>query len=276
MGMNGITGAFGSTAFADGTVLAAADDGVGLLTIHSPETRNAITLAMWDGLSQALDQLARDPSVRVVILMGTGVRAFATTAIPDLSDPDGLGARLAAYEARSAIGYRELAAFPKPVIARIRGDCMGSGLGLAMHADLRIAGVDTLFCLPAAQNGTGLGFDVVRRLVALVGQANARMLLFTAARIEGKEAARIGLVNQVVPDEDLSEAVVEIARTMADSAPLSLTAAKLALEQTLRNAADRDLDAVERAVAAAFASPDCRERSVIAAKRRRARYASGS
>ena len=93
----------------------------------------------------------------------------------------------------------------------------------------------------------------------LVGPAHARMILYTGARIDAAEAERIGLINRAVADEDLSDAVVDIARAIADNAPLSVAASKLSVEQVMRDPADRDLEGVERSLAACFDSTDYRE-----------------
>ena len=98
------------------------------------------------------------------------------------------------------------------MIARIQGFCLGGGLGIAMSADIRIAAESSTFGIPAAKLGIVYGFDMVRRLVSLVGRRHARSILFTGERIGAREAERIGLVNQVVPDAELDATVDKLAR----------------------------------------------------------------
>ena len=126
-------------------------------------------------------------------------------------------------------------AFPKPTIARIRGFCLGGGLAIAMQADLRIAAFDSQFGIPAARLSIAYGFDGLKKLVQLVGPAHARMILYTANRIDAHEAERIGLINKAVEDEDLNDAVLEIARTIADNAPLSVAASKLTINEVMKD-----------------------------------------
>ena len=211
--------------------------------------------------------------MRVVILSGAGSRAFASGA--DISEFEHLRANADAqrdYERLTSGGRERLAAFPKPVIARIRGACLGGGLGIAMGADLRIAAIDSQFGIPAVRLGIGYGFDMVRRLVSLVGQAQARHLLYTGARIDGAEADRIGLVNRAVPDEDLSDTVLDLARTIADNAPLSLAVSKLSVEQAMKDPADRDLNSVARGLAACYDSADYREGRIAFLEKRTPRF----
>jgi enoyl-CoA hydratase/carnithine racemase len=248
------------TRYADGKMLAEVDDGVGLITFNQPEKRNAMSVHMWEGMAQILDAFAADDGVRVVVLTGAGAKAFVSGA--DISQFDKERSNADAqveYDRLTSAGREKLATFPKPVIARIRGFCLGGGLGIAMQADIRIAAIDSEFGIPAAKLGIAYGYDMVRKLVSLVGPAHARTLLYTGTRIGALEAKRIGLVNDVVSDEELSDTVVDIARTIADNAPLSIRAAKLAVNEAAKMDRERDLDAVNAAVAACFDSADYKE-----------------
>jgi enoyl-CoA hydratase len=254
--------------YADGKMLSEVADGVGLITFNQPEKRNAMSVDMWVGLGEILTAFEADDAVRVVILTGAGTKAFVSGA--DISQFDKQradGNAQVEYDKLTSAGRAQLAAFPKPVIARIRGFCLGGGLGIAMQADLRIAADDSHFGIPAAKLGIAYGMDMVRKLVALIGPAQARTMLFTGTRIDGAEAARIGLVNQVVHEEDLTETVLKIAREIADNAPLSVRAAKLAVAAAVDPTAD--VGAAERAVLACFDSQDYREgRAAFAEKRK--------
>lgn len=259
--------------YASGRVLAETEDGIGLLTFNQPDKRNAMSVEMWDALADILNAWREDDAVRVVVLTGAGHKAFVSGA--DISQFERIRGDAEArrtYDRLTQAGRAALAGFPKPLIARIRGYCLGGGLGIAMQADLRIAGEDSEFGIPAARLGIAYGLEATRRLVSLVGPAHARMLLLTGARIGAAEAARIGLVNRVVPDEDLSDTVVDIARTIADNAPLSVRAAKLIVEQATRDPDRRDAAAVEAAVAACFDSEDYREGRTAFLEKRAPRF----
>jgi enoyl-CoA hydratase len=240
-------------------MLAEVANGIGTITFNNPDKRNAMSLDMWTGLVEILDAFAADPGVRVLVLTGAGTKAFVSGA--DISQFDSQRADAAAqrdYDALTGAGRARLAAFPLPVIARIRGYCLGGGLGIALQADLRIAADDAEFGIPAARLGLAYGADMVRQLVGLVGPAHARMLLYTGARVGGAEAARVGLVNRAVPTEDLRDTVDDLARTIADNAPLSIRAAKLAVAAAETPGSVEDA-ALQAAIAACFNSADYKE-----------------
>ena len=255
--------------YANGKMLAEVDDGIGLITFNQPEKRNAMSVDMWAGFSDILDEYAADDAVRVVVLTGEGHKAFVSGAdISQFEQQRGNADAQAEYDRLTSAGRAKLAKFEKPVIARIRGFCLGGGLAIAMNADLRIAAVDSEYGIPAARLGIAYGFEMVRKLVSLVGPAHARTLLYTGTRIDAAEALRIGLVNQLVEDQDLSDTVVELARRIADNAPLSVRAAKLAVNEAVKGESERDRAAVDAAVAACFDSADYREgRSAFMEKR---------
>jgi enoyl-CoA hydratase len=246
--------------YAGGKMLAAKQDGIGLITFNQPEKRNAMSVEMWAGLGEILDAFAEDSSVRVVILTGAGTKAFVSGA--DISQ---FGTHRSSEEARreadrlTSAGRRKFQAFPKPMIARIRGFCLGGGLAIAMQADLRIASADSQFGVPAARLSIAYGFDGLTNLVNLVGPAHARMMLYTAERIDAATAERIGLINQMVPDEELDATVLDIARTIADNAPLSVAASKLSISEIVKDPADRDMNAVQAARQLCLDSEDYRE-----------------
>ena len=246
--------------FAGGKMLAAKSDGVGVLTFNQPEKHNAISVEMWKGLADILDDFEQDAAIRTVILTGAGTRAFVSGAdISQFEQQRSNASAQRAYDEQTAIGRQKLGNFSKPTIASIRGYCLGGGLAIAMQTDLRIASDDSQFGIPAAKLGLAYSFDGLRTLVSLVGPAHARMIMYTAARIGADEALRIGLVNRVVPADELESTVFGIARQIAANAPLSVTASKLAIDLVLQDPAQRDLDGLAVASAACFDSEDYRE-----------------
>jgi len=248
------------TSYADGKMLAAIEDGIGYITFNQPEKRNAMSVIMWQGLTEILDAFLADDAVRCVVMTGAGTKAFVSGAdISQFEQQRADGNAQLEYDRLTSAGRAKLAAYPKPVIARIRGFCLGGGLGIAMQADIRIAAVDSMFGIPAAKLGIAYGFDMVSKLVSLVGPAHARTLLYTGERIDADEAQRIGLVNKVVTDEELNETVYDLARTIADNAPLSIKAMKQAVNGAVQDAAARDMASINAAVLACFDSADYRE-----------------
>src|ERR1700745_3234049 len=132
--------------YADGKILKTIKNGVGIVTFNNPEKRNAMSLEMWEGLGQALTELRDDDSVRVVVLVGAGDKAFVSGA--DISQFEKTRHNAAAseqYSKNSAAQRALLANYPKPTISCIRGFCLGGGMQLAMLTDIRIAGQNSQF-----------------------------------------------------------------------------------------------------------------------------------
>ncbi|MFL1464304.1 enoyl-CoA hydratase [Roseococcus sp. DSY-14] len=248
------------TDYAEGKILARAEGGVGTITFNQPEKRNAMSIGMWDGMAEALDAFAADAAVRCVVLEGAGGKAFVSGA--DISQFEKTRSDAEAqkhYNAKTSHGRARLAAFPKPVIAKIQGFCMGGGLGIAMSCDMRICGAGSEFGIPAAKLGIAYGFDMVSNLVDLVGPAHAHFILMTGGRITAAEAERMGLVNKVVPAEGLDAEVAAITATIAANAPLSLLANKRTVRAVLADPAERDMAAIAAAQDSCFDSADYRE-----------------
>src|SRR6202012_4898902 len=202
--------------YADGKILKSITDGVGVITFNNPEKRNAMSLDMWEGLGAALTELRDDDTVRVVVLVGAGDKAFVSGA--DISQFEKVRHNAAASEeyARKSEAQRALLAnYPKPTISCIRGFCLGGGMQGAMLTDIRVAAEDSQFGIPAAKLGIAYGYDGLRNLVSLVGPSWARLIMYTGMRIASAEALRIGLVDRVLPNGELWDATMEIARTIS-------------------------------------------------------------
>jgi enoyl-CoA hydratase len=246
--------------YADGKILKDITDGVGVVTFNNPDKRNAMSLDMWEGLGHALTELRDDETVRVVILVGAGDKAFVSGA--DISQFEKTRHNAAAseeYSKKSAAQRALLANYPKPTISCIRGFCLGGGMQVAMLTDIRIAAQDSQFGIPAAKLGIAYGYDGLRHLVSLVGPSWARLIMYTGMRIGSAEALRIGLVDRVVPNEELWGSTMEIARTISGNAPLAVQAAKITIAQVLKDPAERDMEAIKKIGSACMDSEDFRE-----------------
>ena len=248
------------TSLADGKILQGVVDGVGVITFNNPDKRNAMSLEMWEGFGQALTALRDDPEVRVVVLVGAGDKAFVSGA--DISQFEKTRHNAEAseeYSRRSAAQRALFADYPKPTIACIRGFCLGGGMQVAMLADIRISGANGQFGIPAAKLGIAYGYDGLRHLVSLVGPSWARLIMYTGMRIDSAEALRIGLVDRVLPDTELWDATMEIARTISGNAPLAIKAAKITIAQVLKDPDDRDMAAIKQVGIDCMDSEDFRE-----------------
>jgi enoyl-CoA hydratase len=246
--------------YADGKILQRVADGVGVVTFNNPEKRNAMSLEMWEGFGQALIELRDNPEVRVVILTGAGDKAFVSGADISQFEKSRHNAEASEeYSRKSAAQRALLADYPKPTIACIRGYCLGGGMQVAMLADIRIAADDSQFGIPAAKLGIAYGYDGLRNLVSLVGPSWARLIMYTGMRIDSKEALRIGLVDRVIPAEELLGATMELATTISTNAPLAIKAAKITIAQVLKDPADRDMEAIRQIGIDCMNSEDFRE-----------------
>ncbi len=263
----------GTTAFAGGKMLAAREGGVGLITFNQPEKRNAMSIEMWLGLGEILGEFEADPTISCVVMTGSGDKAFVSGAdISQFEKNRNSADTQKEYDRITGIGREKFHAFPKPIIAKIRGFCMGGGLAIAMATDIRIASPDSQFGIPAARLSIAYAPDSVKKLIDLVGPAHARMILYTARRIDAKEAERIGLINQCVPAEDLDSVVMDIARTIAENAPLSVRASKLTISEMLKDESARDMAAIKAIGETCFNSADFKEGRTAFMEKRRPKF----
>jgi enoyl-CoA hydratase/carnithine racemase len=197
-------------------------DHVAILSFNRPEKLNAINLQVKREISQALGELEADDQVRVVIMTGAG-RAFSSGY--DINAPES--------ELEEFMGLAEeekLVSLDKPTIAAIHGYALGDGLQQALLCDIRVAADDSVLGFIGPLIG-GLCFSAFSILPQVVGRGKANELLFTCSRISGEEAYRIGLVNKVVPREQVMPAAMELAEQIVKVAPLPLKYSKRMLRQ---------------------------------------------
>lgn len=199
--------------------------GVGTITLNRPEVRNALDLLVWDEMGRVIDRVEVDDQIRVLVITGAGDKAFASGA-----DIRSLQKRTLS-EALQGKGQRTIARLedlPKPVIAAVNGFALGGGCELAMACDIRIASDRAKFGQPEVNIGVLAAAGGTQRLIRLVGAGKAMELLLTGDIIDAHEALRIGLVNKVVPHEQLGAAVQELCDKLLRKAPLAMQLSKLA------------------------------------------------
>ncbi len=234
---------------------------VGWITFNNPAKHNALSVAMWRALPEALDELEADPAVRVIVLRGAGEKAFVSGAdISEFATARASEEAVAAYDELAEGATHRLKGVDRPTIAMIRGYCMGGGLGLAIACDMRIAATDATFAIPAARLGVGYRVGSLKLLTDLVGPAFAKEILITARRFDASEAERIGLVNRTVPTDTLAEEVERYCAAIAANAPLSMRASKHMIGELARAGGDGvDAALCEDLVTACFTSADYTE-----------------
>ena len=239
-------------------ILAQVRNKVGHVIFNNPERHNAVSLEMWDAVEEAFTAFSGDENIRVVVLSGAGGKSFVSGA--DISKFDSeRGSREAvdSYNARIKVVYDLIENFAKPTIAMINGYCIGGGLNLASCTDSRIVSKKSQFAMPAARLALGYPFEAVNRLINAVGLAEAKLLMFTAKRIDAETALRLGFAQEVVAEDKLEQRVIEVAETIADNAPLTVAAMKYISIQVMKaDPNSRDLKTCDDMVAACFASDD--------------------
>lgn len=246
---------------------------LGWLVLNRPEVRNALNLRTWQRIAQGMAELEGDAEVRVVVMRGATSAAFISGA--DISEfPD---LRASAEQARS---YRDapgraltaLLESQKPVVAMISGVCVGGGVQVALACDIRIAARGTRLGVPAARLGLAYPLEGVLALTQVVGPANARDILLSARLFDADEALAMGLINQVVEPSQLEDFTRDYALRMASNAPLTMSAAKAAIRQALKDPGERDHQFVAELVARCFDSEDYREGVRAFLEKRRPRF----
>lgn len=241
-------------------MIAEKDGVIGWMIYNHPERLNAVTQDMWIASGKILDDFEKDDDIRVVVLKGAGDRAFVSGA--DISKFGNNRRNAEEVEASNRLtnhARHKLANFDKPTIAMINGYCLGGGLAIALSCDLRFAAEGSTFGIPAAKLGVGYGAQGIGVLQALVGPAYTREILYTGRRFDGEEALRMGLLNRLMPREELEPYVRDYADTIGHNAPLTLKAAKLASSELLKDEEHRDLSLVQQAVDTCFNSEDYQE-----------------
>ncbi len=228
--------------------------------INRPQARNAMTRAVWQALSAQVITLGQDASVRVIIIRGAGNDAFISGA--DISEFPAIRANAAMtadYDRDTAAAWQAITAAPQPVIAMINGLCFGGGCAVALACDLRVAADHARIAIPAARLGLSYPFDAIERLIHVVGPTAAADILLSTRTLDAQEALHIGFVSRVVPRAECDEWTRDYALRMAENAPLTLAAHKLAIQDSLKSPSMRDTAAIRAATARCFNSADYQE-----------------
>ena len=216
---------------------------VGVLTLNRPQALNAMTVAMLEEMGRILDQVEEDPEVRVLVVTGAGEKAFCVGA--DLKSrgkefEPGLIHDPLGILVRSVFGRLE--SLHMPVLVAIRGYALGGGLELALAGDLRIAAEGARLGFPEAKVGSLPGAGGTQRATRLIGPAFTKELMFTADHIAAADALRMGLVNRVVPDDELMDAAMALAERIASRAPLSHDRVKALVNRALETDLETGLE----------------------------------
>lgn len=234
--------------------------GLLFLRINNPSHRNALTLSMWTALGEQVEAAARDDQVRVIVLQGADDKAFSSGA--DISEFESLRAtaeQIRHYDECVHRAHLALIQSAKPTVAFIQGICMGGGMEIAAACDLRYGAESARFSLPASRLGLGYSLQGIERMVNIMGAASTADIFMTARTFEGREGARLGFLNEVFIDHKFSAQSINRVEALADNAPLTIRAIKMALENVQQAPGFPTAQQVDAAVKACFASSDYKE-----------------
>lgn len=235
---------------AEEKILLVFDGPIATITLNRPEKLNAIDLGMLEELESATSEIEHHQEVRVALLTGAGERAFS------------VGADINAWSALEPLemwrrwvrdGHRvfeRVARLRQPVIAVLNGFAFGGGLELALAADLRLAAEHAELALPEVKLGTIPGWTGSQRLPALIGPARAKQMIFAGARLDAVTAEQWGLVNEMVPGDELMARAVHLAAEIAENAPISVQMAKQLVDGAVGEGTGVALEALAGALAA--------------------------
>ena len=239
------------------TITLEKDGKVAVITINRPDKLNALSGTVHVEGVAALDELRRDDGVRVVVITGSGEKAFIAGA--DISEFEGKTpvTQRAVFQERTL--FNTIDTFPKPVIAMVNGFCLGGGNELALACDLRICSENAKFSQPEINLGIIPGGGGSQRLTRLVGEGRSMEMILTGDMIDAETAYRFGLVNHVYPAAELHAKTMELAAKIAEKAPIALQLAKEAVKFASRSNLDEGVRREVDLFAICFSTEDKQE-----------------
>ena len=205
------------------TVLLEVKNGIGYITINRPEALNALSSQVLADLNEVLDQVEKSEEIRVVIVTGAGEKAFVAGA--DIKEMD-LMSPIQAFEYMTFANDTFTRLSDLPTIAVLNGYALGGGMELALSTDIRIGFEKTVVGFPEVGLGIIPGFAGTQRMSRLIGTSRAKELIFTARTVKGQEAYDLGILNKLVPAEELLSSAEELAAAIMKNAPLAVEKAK--------------------------------------------------
>ncbi len=227
---------------------------VGVVTINRPEALNALNSAVLDDLKAVISGVDLN-EIRCLILTGAGEKSFVAGA--DIGEMSSLTkAEGEAFGKKGNDIFRQIETLPIPVIAAVNGFALGGGCEIAMSCDFRICSDNAVFGQPEVGLGITPGFGGTQRLARLVGPGMAKQMIYTARNIKADEAFRIGLVNQVVPQEELMPVVEKIANGIAMNAPIAVRNCKKAINDGLEAGMEEAIVIEEKLFGGCFETHD--------------------
>ena len=250
------------------------EQGIGTITFNRPEVLNALNETSLEELSHAIDEIAANEDIRVLILTGAGEKSFVAGAdISIFPKFNVLKAKLFSEMGRNLMN--KLQELPIPVIAAVNGFALGGGCEVAIACDFIYASENAMFGLPEITLGIIPGYGGTQRLPRLVGMNRAKEMIFTGKMIPATDAYFMGLVNKVCPQEQLMDEVIKTAKAIVSKGKVSLRAAKQAINNGMKVDLDTGLRLETDAFALCLASPDAMEGTSAFLEKREAKFKGG-
>jgi enoyl-CoA hydratase len=205
-------------------------ENIAILTFNRPEALNALNTEVNIQLIDMLDTAEKDAEVRVLILTGSGKKAFVAGAdIKEMTDMDAIGAREHALKAKRAVD--RIYHLTKPVIAAVNGFCLGGGMEYALACDFRVASENAQFGLPEINLGIMPGSAGTQRLPRLIGMGKAKELIYAGSMIDANQALTLGLINYIFTGDSLLDGTLKLAKRIASKSPVALSLIKSAMNK---------------------------------------------
>lgn len=246
-------------------------DRIATISINNPKSLNALNTATLTELNQCLSDLEKRKDIRVIIVTGAGPKAFVAGA--DISEMVKLPpAEARAYSLLGKETFLRLEHMPQVTIAAVNGFALGGGCELAMSCDIRIAAESASFAQPECGLGIIPGFGGTQRLARLIGKGRAKELIFTCDRIDAQEAYRVGLVNHVVPKEELMDTCMTMAKKLLTKSSYAISLAKTCIDNGMDVDLESGLDIEAGHFGLCLASNDSKEGMTAFLERRNAEF----
>ncbi|OAN33352.1 enoyl-CoA hydratase-related protein [Mycolicibacterium iranicum] len=207
---------------------------IATVEVHNPDSHNAIALTMYRRIPEVFAELDADHSVKVIVVRGAGTRSFASGAdISEFEEIRGNSASAKAYNEDVAAAEHAVEGCTKPTIAMVHGYCIGGGCGLALACDIRFADERSRFGITPAKLGLVYSLESTKRLVDVVGPSRAKWILFSGQHVYAEDALRLGLIDELIPAEDLEKQTYEFARLVTTRAQFSVRSSKRIVDLVL-------------------------------------------
>lgn len=217
------------------------DGAVATVVLNKPDSHNAISLGMYRRIPDEFRALDADPEIKVIIVRGAGTKSFASGAdISEFEEVRGNAAAAKAYNEHVAAAEHAVEDVTKPTIAMVHGYCIGGGCGIALACDLRFADERSRFGITPAKLGLVYSLESTKRLVDVVGPSRAKWILFSGQHVYAQDALRLGLIDELIPSDELEKQTGEFARLITTRAQFSVRSAKRIVDLVLAGQTDDD------------------------------------